>query len=82
MIQEDTTFWVQLISSIKMEFPAFEWVRMNRKLNVSAAREQWGLLQLKCSMGRMECYKRDVYHVGKHSRPDTSSRSHYFLVYT
>ena len=20
-------------------------------------------------MGRMECYKRDVYHVGKHSRP-------------
>ena len=25
--------------------------------------------QLKCSMGRMECYKRYAYHVGKHSRP-------------
>ena len=39
--------------------------------NISAAREQCGLerLQLKCSMGRMECYKRDAYHVGKHSRP-------------
>ena len=24
---------------------------------------------LKCSMGRMECSKKDVYHVGKHSRP-------------
>ena len=31
--------------------------------------EQWGLGQLKCSMGRMERYKRDAYHVGKHSRP-------------
>ena len=25
--------------------------------------------QLKCSMGRMECYKRYAYHVGKYSRP-------------
>ena len=25
--------------------------------------------QLKCSMGRRECYERDVHHVGKHSRP-------------
>ena len=24
--------------------------------------------QLKCSMGRKECHKRDAYHVGKHSR--------------
>ena len=53
MIQEDTTFWVQLIPSIKMEFPAFEWVRISRKWNISGAREQRGLLQLKCSMGRM-----------------------------
>ena len=28
-----------------------------------------GLGQLKCSMGRMERYKTDAYHVGKHSRP-------------
>ena len=28
-----------------------------------------GRFQLKCSMGRMEGYKRDAYHVGKHSRP-------------
>ena len=52
-----------------MEFPAFEWIRISRKWNISAAREQWGLGQLKCSMGRMERYKRDAYHVGKHSRP-------------
>ena len=24
-------------------------------------------IQLKCSMGRRECHKRDAYHVGKHS---------------
>ena len=24
---------------------------------------------MKCSMGRMERYKRDAYHVGRHSRP-------------
>ena len=24
--------------------------------------------QLKCSMGRRECHKRDAYHVGKHSQ--------------
>ena len=28
-----------------------------------------GLGQLRCSMGRMGCYKRDGYHVEKHSRP-------------
>ena len=28
-----------------------------------------GTGELKCSMGRMERYKRDAYHVGKHSRP-------------
>ena len=27
-----------------------------------------GRFLLKCSMGRMECYERDVYHVGKYSR--------------
>ena len=48
-----------------MEIPAFEWTRISRKWNISAAREQWGLGQFKCSMGRMECYKRDaLYHVG------------------
>ena len=52
-----------------MEFPAFELIRISRKRNITAAREQWGLGQLKCSMGRMERYKRDAYHVGKHSRP-------------
>ena len=52
-----------------MEFPAFEWIRISRKWNISAAQEQWGLGQLKCSMGRMERYKTDAYHVGKHSRP-------------
>ena len=52
-----------------MEFPAFEWIRISRKRNISAARKQWGLGQLKCSMGRMERYKTDAYHVGKHSRP-------------
>ena len=52
-----------------MEFPAFEWIRISRKRNISAAREQWGLGQLKCSMGRMERFKRDAYHVGKHSKP-------------
>ena len=34
-----------------------------------AVREQWGLGQLKCSMGRMEPYERDTYYVGKHSGP-------------
>ena len=81
MIQEDETFQVQLIPSIKVEFPAFECIRISRKSNTSVAREQWGLGQLKCSMCRMECYKRDVYHVGKHYRPDTSSCSLYFLVH-
>ena len=54
-----------------MVFPAFEWIRISRKRNISAAREQCrlGRLQLKCSMGRLECYKRDAYHVGKHFRP-------------
>ena len=52
-----------------MEFPAFEWIRISRKQNISAEWEQWGLGQLKCSMGRMGRYKRDAYHVGKHSRP-------------
>ena len=68
-----------------MAFPAFEWIRFSLKWNISAARKQWGLgrLQLKCSMGRMECYKRDAYHVGKHSRP-TSRLAHiinYLFVY-
>jgi len=34
-------------------------------------------------MGRMECYKRDAYHVGKHSRP-TPRLAHiinYLFVY-
>ena len=50
-----------------MEFPAFEWIRISRKWNISAAREQWGLgrFQLKCSKDNMECYKRDAYHVGR-----------------
>ena len=52
-----------------MELPVFERIRISRKLNISAAREQWGLGQLKCSIGRIECYQRDAYHVGKHSRP-------------
>ena len=34
-----------------------------------AVQEQWGLGQLNCSMGKMERYKRDAYHVGKQSRP-------------
>ena len=36
---------------------------------MGAVREQWGLGQLKCSMGRMEPYERDAYHVGRHSGP-------------
>ena len=28
-----------------------EWIRISWKLNISAAREQWGLGKLKCSMG-------------------------------
>ena len=36
--------------------------------------------QLKCSMGRMECSKRDVYHVGKHSRP-TPRLAHVIFLY-
>ena len=68
----DSTGQVWLFCSLrKIEFPTFEWIRFSRKWNISAAREQWGLgrFQLKCSMGRMECYERDAYHVGKHSRP-------------
>ena len=55
----------------KMEFPALEWIRISWKWNISAAREHWGLgrFQLKYSMDRMECYKRDAYHVGKRPRP-------------
>ena len=54
----------------KMEFPAFEWIWISWKWNISAAREHWGLgrFQLKYSMDRMECYKRDAYHVGKSPR--------------
>ena len=62
-----------------MEFPAFEWIRISRKWNISTAREQWGLGPLKCSMGRMERYKRDAYHVGKHSRP-TPRLAHVFFL--
>ena len=32
-----------------MEFPAFEWIRISRKWNISAARKQLELGQLKCS---------------------------------
>ena len=31
-------------------------------------------------MGRMECYKTDVYHVGKHSRP-TPRLAHVIFLY-
>ena len=31
-------------------------------------------------MGRMECYKKDVYHVGKHSRP-TPRLAHFIFLY-
>ena len=54
--------------------------RISRKRNISAAREQWGLGLLKCSMGRMECYKTGVYHVGKHSRP-TPRLAHVIFLY-
>ena len=37
--------------------------------------------QLKCGMGRLECYKRAVYHVGKHSRPTPRLAHVIFLVY-
>ena len=54
-----------------MEFPAFECIRISRKWNISVVLDQWGLGQfrLKCRMGRMDCNKRDAYHVGKHSWP-------------
>ena len=53
-----------------MKFPPFEWIRISRKWNIHAARELWGLgrFQLKCSMGRMECWKIDVYHVANQSK--------------
>ena len=53
-----------------MKFPPFEWIRISRKWNIHAARELWrlGRFQLKCSMGRMECCKIDVYHVANHFR--------------
>ena len=86
MIQEDETFQVQLILSIKVEFPAFECIRISWKCNTSLAREQWGLGQLKCSMGRMECYKGDVYRVGKHYKLDimfSKQKFRYFIyIYT
>ena len=58
-------------SAWKREFPAFEWIWINQKQNIFAAQEQWGLwwFQLKCSIGRMECCKRDAYDMGKDSRP-------------
>ena len=31
-------------------------------------------------MGRMECYKKDVYHVGKHPRP-TPRLAHVIFLY-
>ena len=31
-------------------------------------------------MGSMECYKRDAYHVGKHSRP-TPRLAHVIFIY-
>ena len=46
-----------------------------------AAWEQWGLGQLKCSMGRMERYKRDAYHVGKHPRPTPRLAHVIFFIY-
>ena len=33
-----------------MEFPAFEWIRISRKWNISLARKHWELGQLKCSI--------------------------------
>ena len=33
-----------------MEFPAFEWIRISRKWNISSARKHWELGQLKCSI--------------------------------
>ena len=41
-----------------------------------------GRFQLKCSMGRMECYKRDAYHVGKHSRPTPRLAHVIFYLFT
>ena len=38
---------------------------------------------MKCSIGRMECYKRNAYHMRKHSRP-TPRLAHiinYFFIY-
>ena len=52
----------------KWNFRRLSGYELAGKWNISTALEQWGLGQLKCSMGRIECYKRDTYHVGKHSR--------------
>ena len=41
-----------------------------------------GRFQLKCSMGRMECYKMDAYHVGKHSRPTPRLAHVIFYLFT
>ena len=41
-----------------------------------------GRFQLKCSMGRMERYKRDAYHVGKHSRPTPRLAHVIFYLFT
>ena len=53
-------------------------------MNISAAREQWGLGQLMCSMGRIERYKRDAYHVGKPLSRPTPPLAHviiYLFIY-
>ena len=51
------------LSCKKMEFLAFEWIRMSPKWNISAALKQWRLelVQLKCIMGfQGGVYKRFV----------------------
>ena len=50
------TFWCEFLhqtSPVQMEFLAFEWIRISRKWNISAALKQWRLelVQSKCIMG-------------------------------
>ena len=67
-----------------MEFPAFEWIRISRKWNISVALEQWGLgqFQLKCRMGRMDCNKTDAcLSRGKAFLAGTPFSPRYLFIY-
>ena len=62
--------WVSLIKWNLRRLSGYELAeKLKYFCGTGAVREQWGLGQLKCSMGRMERHKKDAYHVGKHSRP-------------